>query len=77
MNANITYHIFFWLEGIPNVISDHFIAYLDSNDIYLILTQIKTNLIQDILSLCRRKICTARKRVSEQKFAGQRLLPGH
>ena len=28
MNANITYHIFFWLEGIPNVISDHFIAYI-------------------------------------------------
>ena len=23
------------------------------------------------------KICTARKRVAEQKFAGQRLLPGH
>ena len=51
--------------------------YLDYIDIYLILTHIKTILIQDMLSLFRRKICTARKRVAEQKFAGQRLLPGH
>ena len=84
MNANITEHVFFRLESISHFfiksfhsLYHHTPRYLDYIDIYLILTHIKTILIQDMLSLFRRKICTARKRVAEQKFAGQRLLPGH
>ena len=38
---------------------------------------IKNYINSGYVKLIPSKICTARKRVAEQKFAGQRLLPGH